>query len=301
MMDVNMSCRIYMKSATLFLKLALTFGMLFLVFRKIDLRTTIDTIGHINSFSFILAVLSSVLSLMISGIRSQYYFKAFGLSISKSHMVKLYFIGAFFNLALPGGIGGDGYKVYHIHKAFGFGKLKALRVILYERVNGFYVLCLLGFSIFYLSNFKTIPYASIVNTCLLILVTPCYIFGIKYILKDKLKTAYNASWYSLWVQLLQVCLAVSLLYGLAPEADIKVYIDFTLLFIIASIIAIIPISIGGIGIRELTFLYGLDVLGDSQNLMTLGIAFALASFVTYAFSALIGLLFYGKLKKLSFK
>lgn len=280
--------------AALLLKLAITIGALFLVFEKIDLSHTIEIIGHINPWFFGLALVASILSLTISGLRSRYYFDAFGLTLSRRYMVRLYFIGTFFNLALPGGIGGDGYKIYHIHKRFKFPKLKAFRVILYERVNGFYLLCLLGFMIFYLSSFASLPYANLVNTSLLVLITPCYIFGIKYILKDDLLTACKATWYSLWVQLLQICLASALLYGLAPDANSAIYIDFTLLFIAASILAIIPISIGGIGIRELTFLYGLELLGDSQSFITLGVAFALASFITYALSALIGLPLYAR-------
>lgn len=281
-------------TATLLLKLIFMLGALYLVFRKIDLSSTLQIIGHINPWFFGLALLSSVLSLAISGLRSQYYFEAFGLPLAKRYVMRLYFIGTFFNLALPGGIGGDGYKIYHIHKHFKFSKLKAFRVVLYERVNGFYVLCLLGFIIFYFSSFYHLPYAGLANTSLLILITPCYMLGIKYILKDNLRTACKATLYSLWVQLLQISLAISLLYGLAPDASIAVYIDFTLLFVVASILAIIPISIGGVGIRELTFLCGLELLGDTPGLITLGVAFALASFITYAVTALIGLPLYAR-------
>lgn len=284
----------YYYISKLSLKVVFIIGALYLVFHKIDFDKTLRIIGHINPWFFGIAFICSVLSLAISGLRSWYYFRSFGLEIPKRYMVRLYFIGTFFNLALPGGIGGDGYKMYNIHKNFAFPTLKAFRVILYERVNGFYILCLLGFIIFYFSSFAHIPYASACNTALLVLITPCYIFGIKYILKDNLITAYFASAYSLLVQLLQIALAVSLLYGISPNAETATYINFTLLFVIASILSIIPISIGGVGIRELTFLYGLQQLEDSQSLITLGIAFAMASFITYALSAFIGFPLYIK-------
>ncbi len=289
-----------LKSATkLFLKLLFVAIALFLVFRKIDIVTTFSLIEKIDLWFFGIALFCSVISLIISGIRSHYYFSAYGLKLSQKYIIFLYFIGTFFNLALPGGIGGDGYKIYHIHKCFQFSKLKAFRVVLYERVNGFFVLCILGFIIFYFSSFHNIAYASLINTALLLLITPCYAFGIKYVLKDKIDIAFRASWYSLFVQLFQLALSISLLYALAPSAAKDVYIDFTLLFVIASILSIIPISVGGIGIRELTFLYGLEFLKDPESLLTLGIAFALSSFLIYTLTALVGLPMYYMIKSVN--
>jgi uncharacterized membrane protein YbhN (UPF0104 family) len=271
------------------LKLLFVATALFLVFKKIDIKSTLELMERINPWIFGLAILSSLISFIISSLRSNYYFASFGLKISYKYMLFLYFIGAFFNLALPGGIGGDVYKIYHIHRRFDFPKLKAFRVTLYERVNGFFVLCLIGFVLFYFSSFEAIPYASYVNTTLFMLITPCYIFGIKYVLKDKPNIAFWASWYSLFLQLFQMVMAVLLVYALAPNSTINIYMDFTLLFIVASILAIVPVTIGGIGIRELTLLYGLDLLSDSENIMTLGVAFALSSFLVYAITAFIGL------------
>ena len=53
-------------------------------------------------------------------------------------------------------------------------------------------------------------------------------------------------------------------------------VDYTLLFIVASVVAIIPISIGGAGLRELTFLYGVSLLDGLDEEM--GVAIAMLSF-----------------------
>jgi uncharacterized membrane protein YbhN (UPF0104 family) len=284
------------------LKIAFIVAALYLVFNKIDFKESISLLEEMDLTFFGGAFVCSVISMLISGVRSQHYFNEFSLAIPKKYMVKLYFAGAFLNLALPGGIGGDGYKIYHIHKHFHFPKLKAFRIVLYERVNGFYVLCIFGFIIAYFSNFIRLPYASIINTTLLILITPCYIIGIKFVLKDKFSAAWKAIWYSIWVQLLQVCMAALLVRGLAPDASSSLYLDFIVLFVAASILAIVPISIGGIGIRELTFLYGFKLLDMPEHMLALGVSFALASFFVYVLTVMLGALFFNsKLQNKSYR
>ncbi|MDF3047540.1 MAG: hypothetical protein K0R73_658 [Candidatus Midichloriaceae bacterium] len=280
------------KQITTALKIVFIVAALYLVFNKIDFKEAALLLKDMDPIFFGGAFICSVISMFISGIRSQHYFSEFGLTVPKKDMVKLYFAGAFLNLALPGGIGGDGYKIFHIYKHFHFSKLKAFRIVLYERVNGFYVLCIFGFIIAYFSSFIKLPYTYIINTALLVLITPCYIFGIKFVLKDKFSAALKATWYSIWVQLLQISMAWLLVHGLAHSADAYLYLDFIVLFIAASILAIIPISIGGIGVRELTFLYGLKLLNVPPHMLALGVSFALASFFVYVLTVTLGAFFF---------
>jgi hypothetical protein len=42
--------------------------------------------------------------------------------------------------------------------------------------------------------------------------------------------------------------------------------DYLLVFLVSSIVAVLPISIGGMGVRELTFLYGSQYLGINSEL-----------------------------------
>ena len=43
------------------------------------------------------------------------FFKQEGVFISEKESLKLYYKGMFYNIMLPGGIGGDGYKGYYLH------------------------------------------------------------------------------------------------------------------------------------------------------------------------------------------
>lgn len=204
--------------------------------------------------SFLTAsLIFSHLSLLSSAYRSRYYFSCYGSYINSEFAIKLYYIGMFYNLLLPGGIGGDGYKVYLIKKIKSFSGIKSFRIILYERVNGFYALCVLGLLLNFMSDFiKLKSYFFEFNLILFFLITPCYIFGIKYVLRDKVEVASLAALYSFVVQILQLMMFIAILYALKTNLTTVELINLSVLFITSSIVAIIPVSIGGIGIRELT-------------------------------------------------
>jgi uncharacterized membrane protein YbhN (UPF0104 family) len=179
-----------------------------------------------------------------------------------------------FNNVLPGGLGGDGYRMLLLNKRYQFPKLKSLRVMLYERVSGFYILVLLGFMILPFTHFfiinSTVKWLGI--SCL-ILVTPCYFWGVKFVLKDNLQTALHAAKYSFAVQLLQIASVIAVIYGIDQSVSYAMLKNYMLLFVIASIVTILPISIGPIGLREATFLYGLPLIGCADT--TYGVAIAM--------------------------
>lgn len=236
------------------------------------------------------------ISLYFSALRSRFYFSTFGSLFRRTFVVALYYIGTAFNVILPGGIGGDGYRVYLLWKLERFPKLTSLLIILYERINGLYALIVLALFLLPLSSFiSRIPYGLTINIALLILVTPCYFFGTKYIFKDKIPTMLKAANYSFIVQLFQIIFALCLTRAILPNPQFIDFIDFAVLFSLASMVTIIPISIGGAGLRELTFLYGAEFLGAAAES---GVAFALMSFVLYILTALWGVPLFFHIKRI---
>jgi hypothetical protein len=63
--------------------------------------------------------------------------------------------------------------------------------------------------------------------------------------------------HSLAVQILQVISAVFILFAIDTFDHITAYV---FLFLVSSIVAALPITIGGIGSREITFLFGANIL-----------------------------------------
>jgi uncharacterized membrane protein YbhN (UPF0104 family) len=115
-------------------------------------------------------------------------------------------------------------------------------------------------------------------------------------MRDKIAIAWGASYYSFFVQLLQVISALVLVKALIAEPTMQQYIDYIVLFIAASIAAIIPISVGGAGLRELTFLYGIQLMPISD--VETGVAFAMINFFLYLLTAIPGILLFYKIDKI---
>ncbi len=67
---------------------------------------------------------------------------------------------------------------------------------------------------------------------------------------------------SLLVQMAQVITILFIILSFGIKENIA---NYTLIFLVSSIVAMVPISIGGIGVRELTFLYGSKWLGIQED------------------------------------
>lgn len=271
-------------------KLIVCITAFYLTFHKLDIKKLLKYLEGVNVPLLLIAIIFAHLSLITSALRSKYYFQQYGLALSYKFSIILYYLGSFYNIVLPGGIGGDGYKVYLLSKIKGFSKIMSLRIILYERVNGFYILIFFGliFSLFsnWINSIYYLKWLVVIN---LILITPSYLVGVQYILRDQIKTAINASYYSIIVQLLQILMFLFALMSLNNQINAEDIINFCILFIISSVIAIFPISIGGAGLRELTFFYGLDFI--NPHLQSLGVAIALVVFAISVITCSLGVIF----------
>ena len=118
------------------LKLLLTGLALYLVFRKIDTGQLFQLTKSIHWFWLIPAVVLFILSKVATAIRLNRYFENIGIHLSERQNWKLYLIGMFYNLFLPGGIGGDGYKVYLLNKEFRTPVKKLVQAALLDRLGG---------------------------------------------------------------------------------------------------------------------------------------------------------------------
>ena len=58
------------------------------------------------------------------------------ISVSPLRNIKLYYVGMFYNLFLPGGIGGDGYKVWMLRREFSSSWKSLILISFLERLNG---------------------------------------------------------------------------------------------------------------------------------------------------------------------
>lgn len=202
-----------------------------------------------------LAFLLFLLSQYVSSLRLQYFWKDVKVKLSDAYNWKLYLIGMYYNLLLPGGIGGDGYKVFVIDKVQKIGKGKLVKALVFDRLAGLLALglwlcLLLGLfcsSIEDLSHFIWIMIALAVLAII-----------ICYYLMNQVFTSHASSYWpslglSLVIQALQLATCWAILSAFSAFEHILAYLA---LFLVSSIAAVIPITFGGAGARELTFLTG---------------------------------------------
>jgi uncharacterized protein (TIRG00374 family) len=90
---------------------------------------------------------------------------------------------------------------------------------------------------------------------------------------------------SLGVQIAQVIAAILILKALGHNQSISPYI---FIFLISSVVAVIPFTIGGVGAREMTFLYAADILRLDLNT---SVALSLLFFLITALVSLTGIVY----------
>jgi uncharacterized membrane protein YbhN (UPF0104 family) len=186
-----------------------------------------------------------------------------------------------YNLFLPGGIGGDGYKIYLLQKNYKTGTGKLFGAVLTDRLSGITALMILALILISLLDIP-LPYHNLAFLVILVILPGLFYF-MKIFYKYFTRIFIITLIFSLGVQLLQVLCAYFILTALGIHENILSYL---LVFLVSSIVAMFPISIGGIGLRELTFLYGTQLLGIDQSI---GVSTSLMFYVITAIVSFAGI------------
>ncbi len=244
-----------LKYIKLLAKILITGFALWYVFRKIDVSDLVSTVARANPFWLFVAFVMFALSKLVSAYRLNTYFHQIGIPLADRYNIRLYLLGMYYNLFLPGGIGGDGYKVYLLNKSYPVSAKKIFWAVLLDRVIGvlalFCMAVLLSLFIPYPQQYKYAVSLLIPVSILVAYVVYGKFFG--YFQKIFFKTNIQ----SFWVQLLQLLCAIFILLALHVEAH---FVEYLFVFLISSIVAVFPITIGGLGAREVTFLFGAQYL-----------------------------------------
>lgn len=268
------------------LKLLLTGLALYLVFRKIDTDQLFQLTKFIHWLWLIPAVALFILSKVATAIRLNRYFENIGIHLSERQNWKLYLIGMFYNLFLPGGIGGDGYKVYLLNKEFKTPVKKLVQAVLLDRLGGLVAIVFLLFGLFLVVKVDlAFLESSVWNRLMmagLILTIPAFWMAQKLLFKDFLPSFWSANLWSFAGQVAQLICAWFILRSLGINENILAY---QLVFLLSSIVAVLPLTIGGVGARELVFVYAHTYAGIEE---TAAVAFSLIFFLISAGVSLAG-------------
>jgi uncharacterized membrane protein YbhN (UPF0104 family) len=255
------------------LKIILSISALALVIYKVDFNQVTQIVVASKWWFLIPAVVFFAISKIISSVRLNSFFKILDISLTEKDNLKLYWLGMFYNLFLPGGISGDGYKIFLLNKKFNTGAKKIFNAVFLDRIYGLIALSLLSAL---LAIFLPIE-SKIIWMVWVLMVIGFFLFYrfIKKYFNTFIGNFKNSIILSLFVQLFQLISVMFIIEALQIAEYKEMYL---FIFLISSVVATIPFTIGGFGARELTFLYVTTFLSiDSEPAIGLSFLFFLIS------------------------
>lgn len=294
------------KAGVLLLKLTVSGSLLYMVLSKAGVGNVLGLLAEIDPIMFALSAGCMVFIILIGSIR-------WGLLLPDhfplSRLFNLNMIGAFFNIFLPGLVGGDVLKVYYLYRDTGRGA-QAFASVFMDRYLGYAGLMALGAIAFPFGYgyFKGTWITPVLPAILvLFVVVSLFIFvarpGGRFAFIGRLHDHFIRYWgnkrrlvkalcLSMGVHITSCIIVLLVLFGLgfkvAPGAV------FVFVPIIATLSAL-PISISGIGIREAAFVALMGTQGLAPESAT---AVSFAWFLAIAAGGLPGAVLYLRVRGL---
>jgi len=240
-----MANRKFLNTLKLVGKTAFTALLVYLVFQKIDLGTVGRTLGRSKPLWLVLALCLYALSQVVSSWRLHGLLNVMGLPVKFGFNLRLYQLGMFYNVFLPGGIGGDGYKLYLLKKKFGTPAKTLLMGFLFDRASGLWAITILAaIAVFFLPVLEIAP---LWPALYLVAAVIAFYFAWRLLFKKYLPYFTTAISRALLVQSVQCVAMLCILNGLQLEAA---YLPYIFSFLLSTIATVLPVSVGGLGLRE---------------------------------------------------
>jgi uncharacterized membrane protein YbhN (UPF0104 family) len=240
------------KILNLALKIGITILCFWYISTKIDFSEAWKALLKANWWWLLFAVFFYTVSKLIASFRLNIYFRNIGLKLSELDNLKLYWLGMFYNLFLPGAISGDAYKVIILNRSQQAPFKKTSAAVLLDRFSG-----LIGLGVL-LSVYGVIVLNDVLYNSLLILGTAIgililYLF-IRFIFKNFLQGFLSTLLIGIIVQAVQIICVYCIMKSISIPI---VQSEWILVFLASSAISVFPISFGGgLGTREVVFAEG---------------------------------------------
>ncbi|MDB4271008.1 flippase-like domain-containing protein [bacterium] len=274
------------KKGITLLKIFFSFVLLYFVFTKIQFKEVWDILKGSNLGYLFIALLFFILSKVLSAFRLNLYIHQIKIFLTQLSNLKLYLLGMFYNLFLPGGIGGDAYKGYVLKKKYEVKTKSVVSILVLDRLNGllliFVISCMLAL---FLDEGHLQPYKLLFGIAIGLSILIFWLFNKRFF-----SFVYPVFWkslgYSALVQLAQLVSVLFILQALDVQGD---NIAYLFIFLISSIVSVLPLTIGGIGSREVVFYYGALWLGLGENT---SVSISMLFFLITATVSLLGIIYH---------
>jgi uncharacterized protein (TIRG00374 family) len=295
------------------LKLIFSFSILaFLFIREVRIKDIPEALANIDIFWLALSFSLHALGLIISAYRWQILIRAQGDPVPLGFLAKSYLVGNFFNLFLPTRFGGDIVRIWDGSR-YSQSLLKSSAIVVVERFTG--VIILLSFALIVsltrLDMAQSLPIiwisllvGSIGLLAAALFFTPIADFFIEKIpekgsllkfkskilefrrvvlvYRDKKGAFFQALF---WAFLLQVNVILHYyLAGMAFHLGIPP-LDYFIFIPIILLILTIPVTISGLGLRELLFILIFATYGIAEH-----VAISFSLIADFGFTLIIGVI-----------
>jgi glycosyltransferase 2 family protein len=235
----------------LLLKIAITVLCFWYISTKIDFKKAFEAFTKANWLYLFVALVFFVLSKILSAFRLNIYFSNIKLYLSQKKNLKLYWLGMFYNLFLPGAISGDAYKVILLNRKYKTPYKKASAAVLLDRFSGVLalgvILCIYGIVVLNNAYFDVL----LIGGALLAIAG--FYLAIRFLFKDFLQSFLPTFFWAMAVQASQVVA----IYFILMSLHLPLQHEWIFIFLASAVISVLPISLGGgLGTREVVFAEG---------------------------------------------
>lgn len=265
------------KVTALFIKIIISAALVVFLLTKLGLREIFSQFANANLWWIFWGIIAFTVSNVLGSVQWLLLMNSRGIKLPLVKVISYYYVGLFFNNFLIGYIGGDAIRIYDISKASG-NSSHAISTVFFDRLIGFVMLTTLalvaGLAWRNIFQSKTVFF-------IIFLIFICWIVSFiimfderfakkigwvfKFILPAKInerirgvyssinsfkhdkKTISIAILISLVIQTLRIFVHFFAALSVGLNAHIKYFFIFVP---VIALLASIPISIGGIGIRE---------------------------------------------------
>jgi glycosyltransferase 2 family protein len=298
----------YRKKIILGLQLAVSFILLFYLLKKVDLSTFFSELASVEFSWFSIYLLSYLLSIFFVAFKWWKLLELNGFKRGYFSIVKINWIGFFYNQFLPGRIGGDAMKILYLVKEEKEKSKLSVSVVMDRVFNLVGVLLVAYFAIFinYLESKEYILPVIIITAIVIVafIVLKLSIPWLQAYQTEKknfqrlIRLIVSSYMYLSNSKVNKIMILYSLIYvinivvmhyllsqAMGLNLDFKYYLFFVP---IVTAVTMIPISFGGLGVREVSFVLMLSQVGISNEK---AIAFSLIMYISILFFSIPGFFF----------
>jgi len=292
------------------LKILITTGLLIFLGSKIDIEETILILLRVDLFVVVLSLLVLVVQVFFGILRWHRIMQIKDIILPAAECARIYWLGLFFNQLLPSSIGGDTVRTYYVVRS-GYSLGRTILSIALDRVLGisglvFVILIAIPYTIDLIrsEDMRQGVFVSLIFVSLGLLV----IFFIDFFLVRLSGWRVLSAFKTLaldarqllssrigWGLLLLSCVihvfSVIVVWLLARALEIEVAWGSLMVVVpIATLLATVPISIAGWGVRESVVVIGLGYAGvQYEEALVLSILYGISMLLISLYGAVLWL------------